>query len=600
MENVKEQSKSEKYSLLRNDFFVKRISGKFIFSSIISILFVYASSLIDTLLVGLYLHEDGLSAMSLVSPVYLVYYTVGATVGIGASIFASRALGKDDTEGYRKIFSCATYLLLAAALIMTALGYILFQPIITALCNGVTGYRRELVEGYMRYYIPGGGFTLLTYVPLYFLKTDGRPKVSSRLFTLSAIINVVFSWLFMSPLFNMGTGGASLATSISMGVVTVLGFIVMLNKKTELRLVKKCFSSKAIKEILVSGIPNGMNNLLNSARILLINTLIISTCSAALLPCYTVVRNVSDVLGSIIVGISSAIIPLVGVFFGERDYDGNRAVVRHAKKIGVLTMVPLVAVVCLIPSLLFSLFGITDTAIIEEGKIALPFACVGLVAAYINTLNIGYLTAIKHEAVATVLVVLRLFALLALVAFPLAYLFGSYGIWVSFSVAEVLTLISYLIINAVIRKKKPQYDRYLLDTSKEKDGNISFSVRNRLEDIVFATEQISKFCEDNDIDMRRSMRVSLAIEELLTFLNANCLSQDEKSYTDVRVCKLDDEVMVRFRYVGKSYDPVAYYKSNEFNKELEEELLGIKMITKSASLVKYSKTLGANNLMFVF
>ena len=87
-------SANEQYQLEQNDFFIRKTLGRYLLSSVLAMVSVYIGSLIDTILVGLYLGEDGLAAMSLVGPVYLVFYTVGATIGIGGSISASRALGR--------------------------------------------------------------------------------------------------------------------------------------------------------------------------------------------------------------------------------------------------------------------------------------------------------------------------------------------------------------------------------------------------------------------------------------------------------------------------------------------------------------------------
>ncbi len=594
--------KNGSYALSKNDFFIKNLSGKFIFSSVISVLFVYAGSLIDTLLVGLYLKEMGLSAMSLLSPVYLIFYTVGATIGIGGSVLAGRVLGKGDTDEYRRLFTCATQVLAVACVLMTALGLVFLDPIAKWLCGDIADERVTLVKDYLRVYIPGGGATLLSYVPLYFLKVDGRPKLSSRLFTLSALVNVVFSWLLMSPLVNMGIAGAGLATSVSMVLVTILGFICLLKgKTTELRFVKKSFSFGRLRQIAVSGIPNGLTNLLNSARILLVNMLLIGIGASAFLSCFTVMRNVFDVLNSVIIGISSAIVPIVAVFFGERDFDGTRSVMKLAKKVGIFVMLPLVLLVSVLPDLIFGLFGVTDAALIAEGRWALPLSCFGLVAAYLNALFIGHLTSIKREGFATLLVGLRLFGFLAMFAVPLAFGIGSKGIWLSFSLSEICTLAVFAAVRGVLRKKKPYLDSYLQDRRKEPQKSISFSVRNKTEDITFATEQIAIFCEDNDIDMKRTMRVSLALEEILVFLNSYCFEEgSDKTFTDVRVCKLENEVLVRFRYIGKIYDLVSIYRENQNNEEMEDALLGLKLIAKSADSFYYRQTLGVNTLTVIF
>ncbi len=600
MENKNEGNAQERYQLLKNGFFINRVSGKFVINSIISMIFLYAGSMIDTLIVGLYLGEEGLAAMSLVSPVYLVYYTVGATIGIGASIMGSRVLGKGNREGYRKVFTASTILMSGAVLIMTALGYGFLRPISLLLAGSAGERQAELVRQYLFYYIPAGGLNLLAYLPMYFLKTDGKPKITSRLFSLSSLMNVLFSWLFMSPIVGMGIGGASLATAIANLGTVVIGFPILLKKSADLKFVKKSLDKARIREMLVAGVPNGLSNLLESGRILLINTLLLSIGAAQLLPCYTVIRNVSDILTAVIIGISSALLPLIGIFFGERDYESERAVLKRSERLGMYIMLPLILLVCLLPRALFSLFGVTDEALIKEGMLAIPLSSTGLLAAYMNTMYIGYLSSIKREGFATLIVSLRLFLVLAACAIPLAFTMGTKGIWLSLSLAEILTLVVYYGICFFLRKKKPSLDRFLLDTNLEREGDITFSVQNKEEDIVFASEKIALFCEEKDIDMKRSMRVSLALEEILTFLLAHCIGKEKTSYIDIRVCRMDEEVMVRFRYIGEIFDPVTFYDQNKQNEEMEEELLGLKMIFKSAALTRFSQTLGANNLLLIF
>ena len=595
------QRKAAEYELLKNNFFLKHVSGKFLLSSVLSMVFLYAGSLIDTLIVGKFLGEDGLSAMSLVSPVYLVYYTVGALIGIGASITASRYLGGNDTEQYRRVFTCATALMTVLTALMTAAGYLLLDPISAALSGGSVTEQTALVRNYLLYYIPGGGFNLLSYIPMYFLKTDGRPKVSSRLFFLSAAINVALSYVLIHPrMGNMGIGGASLATTVSLGLSAMLGFVFLLKGPTQLGFEKNALSAPRILEICRAGVPNSLSNLLESARILLINMLLLHIGAAALLPCYTVVRNISDLLFAVITGIASAFTPMIGVFYGERDFVNERSVIRLSLKVGLSIMIPLVLLVCVIPDPLFRLFGVSDAVLIAQGRTALPLACAGLIFAYTVNFYIGYLTAIRREKTAALLVALRLFLVLAVFAVPLAVLFGAPGIWASLSLAELVTLGIFCLIRGAVRRRDPGIDRYFLDTSLERDADITFSVKNDIADIVAAAEKVSDYCDTAGLDPVRAMKAGNAIEEVLTILIRYCLGEDKENYVDVRVCKLEKEVMLRFRYIGKSFDPVSFYHENLGNEEMEEDLLGVRIIEKGANLIRFSQLLGANTLMIIF
>lgn len=593
-------STNEQYQLEQNDFFIRKTLGRYLLSSVMAMVSVYIGSLIDTILVGLYLGEDGLAAMSLIGPVYLAFYTVGATIGIGGSITASRALGREQLDDYRGTFSLSTLLMAGASALMLVCGYGFVRPIMKLLCGSTAGRCAEMAETYYRFYVPGGAMTMMAYIPLYFLRVEGKPKTSSRLFTMSAVMNIVLSWLLISPVGNMGIAGVSLATSVSMGSVAVLGFILLFSGRTELGFVKGGLEKTRIREILIAGIPNGISNLLESARILLVNMLLIYSGAAMMLTCYTVIRNINEILNAVIIGISSAIIPLAGVFFGERDYADARLTVRRTMKLGLIVMSGLTVLVCFFSEPLFRLFGVSDPAIIAEGRWAVPLACAGLVAAHANTLYSGYLTAVNREGISSLIVAMRLFVLLAVFAVALAFTMGSKGVWLSFSLAEFASLGVYVIIRKVLMKKHPSLDRYLLDTDEEKISGISFSVKNNVEEIVDASRKISVFCEDNDVDLRRSMKAGLAIEEILTFLLNHCLGEDKENYVAVLVTLQDGGVMIRFRYVGKAYNPLDFYRNNEDNAELADELLGLKMMTKSAANITYQQILGTNNLTLTF
>lgn len=593
------ESSGDTYVLQQNAFFIKSISKTYIMSSILSMFFLHAGSLVDTLIVGAYLGEQGLAAMSLVGPVYLIFYTFGAVIGIGGSIHASRVLGQDDCVEYEKVFTCSTIIMVTTAIAITAMAYVFLPDIIAFLCKGVDKVQQDMVRDYLVFYIPGGALNMIAYIPLYFSRTDGKPKLSSRLFSLSAIVNVVLSLLFVSPVCGMGTGGIALATSISMLIVVLAGFIVLLGKSSQLHFIHNSLQGERIRMMIAAGLPNGFSNLLRSARIYLINFLIIGIGAGYLLSCYTVVQSVMSSMNTVVMGLAYAFVPLFGVFTGERDYSGLRAIMKHALKTGLLIMIPLTILVCLLGKPLFQFFGITDTAIINEGRRAVPLACIGLITAYVNMLNSNYLTAIKHENLALLLVSLRLFVVLAVFAIPLSAVAGSTGIWASFSLAEVFSLLIYIGIRSVLQHRNPDLDKYLIDKSKEPIGDISFSVRNQVDDIVKASRHIADFCRDQNITSKQTTKVSLAIEEILTYLTAHCINTDKEIFIDVRVSKQDDDVLLRFRYVDKTFDLKAYYDKNEEYEEMKDELLGLKIIDKSSKYFEFKQTLGCNNIVII-
>ena len=149
-----------------------------------------------------------------------------------------------------------------------------------------------------------------------------------------------------------------------------------------------------------------------------------------------------------------------------------------------------------------------------------------------------------------------------------------------------------------IRRRRPELDGLLLESSSEQE--ISFSVENSLDDIVFASEKISGFCEESGIGMKTAMRLSLAIEEMLTVIITYCMDREKKQYIDIRIVKLEDGVLLRIRNTGRIFDPVRFYEENKDREDMADSVLGIKMIAGTAKQIEFHDTFGTNNLLIRF
>lgn len=177
--------------LRRNDFFLSRVYGKYLAASVLSMLATSVSGMIDTVLSGQFLGEDGLAAMSLAGSMGLVYFTVGAVIGMGGPIAGNLAIGRADYKRYRELFALTTLAMAAASLVMTALGLAFLDELVAAL--GGEGRVGEYTRDYLYWYILGGACPLFIYVPINFGKMDGLPRAASFLFILSSGLNVAFT-----------------------------------------------------------------------------------------------------------------------------------------------------------------------------------------------------------------------------------------------------------------------------------------------------------------------------------------------------------------------------------------------------------------------
>lgn len=588
---------NQKKELRRNNFFVDTVFQKYLSASILGMLATSAGGMIDTMIVGRFMGEEGLAAMSLIAPVYLIYYTIGAVIGIGGAVSANYAIGNNQYEQYNSIFTLSFLLLAVMCLTTTVFGSVFLARIVSLL--GGKGNIGQYSEEYLKYYIWGGSATLLIYIPLQFLRTEGKPEIASRLFFCSSGFNIVLTFLFLSPIVNMGIKGASIATALSMGITACIGYYILLYKSANIHFCFR-FSWQNLREILTAGSPNGANNLFQSLRIMGLNQLILFMGAQALLPVFVLVKSTADIMLSIMAGISNALIPIIGVYYGEKDYQSIRSVLHKSAKIGGLMVAGLSVMIALCPKQICLLFNIKDTAAREEAGFALCCLSASLIFAFLNLLLMGYFNAVNRPALSNVIIFLRLLLYMVAPACCLSKWLGMDAIWISQIVAEVLTLVTAAFLVKGIRCRHRDLDLYLLNRKEEGTSQISFSVRNHLDDVIFASTKITDFCQENEFDGIKSMQVSLALEEMLTIIISFCMDSDREQFIDITIKKLEESILIRIRNSGKIFNPLQYYEENKDKEEMFESLLGIQLIITAAKKIEFREIFGANSLLIYF
>ena len=157
--------------LRQDETFLRRAFHRSLLPCVLSILSENINILADGVLVGQRIGTDGLSAISLCVPVYLVLCVVGSFLVSGTAIQATRAIGRQQPERSQRLYRTAVWSCLAASLVMTAAGLALSGPLSALLCPDPA--IRPLVREYASITLLGALPKILIYVPFWFLRMDG-------------------------------------------------------------------------------------------------------------------------------------------------------------------------------------------------------------------------------------------------------------------------------------------------------------------------------------------------------------------------------------------------------------------------------------------
>lgn len=150
-------------NLRQDEAFLRRAFHRALLPCVLSILSENINILVDGILVGQRIGTDGLSAISLCVPVYLVLCVAGSFLVSGTAIQAAKAIGRQQQERSQRLYHTAVWACLAVSGLMTAAGLALGGPLSALLCADPA--IRPLVREYTTITLLGALPKILIYIP---------------------------------------------------------------------------------------------------------------------------------------------------------------------------------------------------------------------------------------------------------------------------------------------------------------------------------------------------------------------------------------------------------------------------------------------------
>lgn len=565
-----------KMELKQNEQFLKKAYNKALIPCILSVLSGNINILADGILVGQRLGTSALAAINFSLPVYLVLCIAGSFIVSGTAICASDAIGKNQTEKAQNLYRMSISWCTAVSVFITIFGLIFLKPLSFLLCNdeSVT----PLVMEYSGVTIAGALPKILIYVPFWFLRLDGRNGQVTLMMLIMGVGNVALDVLFLYAL-NLGVFGAALASVLSTAAACVLGFAKLCDKKSSFPFGfrVKCEGVK-FSEIAKAGSPSAANNLFQTLRVSVINMLLLRYCGSNTVAAFTAVNCIAAFEESVTSGVPQAASAMLGIYNGEHDNESTRMLMARQLKSGIPYSLLFSAIIILGADLISMAYGLNT-------PLRFAFVCMslGMIPALINCVLSSYYNVSGRTQWANTIIFLRVFVISCASLFVLLYLGQSPWLFLFFG--EVLTLLFWFIATGILHKNRSRF--LLLDNTLEKSGNvINFSVSGNTENICDASGRITDFCEENGMSPKQTMRISLAMEEIMTLI----ADKNEAAIEfDLRVYSLQGVIGIRIRYGGSEFNPLSYADD-------DDAYMGVRLIESMCEQTMYQRTFGTNTV----
>lgn len=587
--------------------FIRGIFLKYAGLSSFALLCSTLGQLGNSVVVGNMLGSEALSFVTLINPLYCIFTIGGYLLSIGGLAVCSFLIGEDKFSQCGKAYTVTYILTVMTGVIVSGL-MLLFLPGILKL-SGVSGEIYGEVYDYAVMTVVTGVFTMAMYPAFNFLRLDGKMKAAVAVFFLQGVVTVVADVLLIES--GAGITGVGIATLCGTALSGIGGFLIIAVKGKILKPEKVTLKEfiRLSGKIIRTGSPGAVENACIAVRSVVLNNLLMSTFGTYAVTAIGVVNSVNSVALIIISAFSGAVIPFIGVFSADRDTSGIRRILSEALKWGGSLTSVLALFLILFPTAAVLAFGVSEGEAYDVTVTAVRLFSVSLPGSMLGNLLISMHLANKRVWLANIITFLRHFGFLILFFFALVSSEDGKAVWNAYWLTEAATLAVTGIMHLAVSRKKAYVNKLtLFDEETEKAGkSFSYTVQNNVESVIGCVEEVGRFAGENELSPKKSMLLSLSLEEMLSSVREHALKGKSGLTIEVRIVIINDDLIIRIRNGGAQFNPISYYEKMSRSAEgggiddmlALEDSLGIKMILDATRVVDYRRTFGVNNLTVV-
>ncbi len=357
--------------------------------TMISMLVVVIYNMADTFFIGQTGDPMKVAAVSLATPVFMVFMALGNLFGIGGSSAISRALGEKKAERARNISSFCCYGSLGLGIFMALIFLVGMDTILKLIgaSENTIGYARD----YLTYIAFGGPFIMFGTAFGNILRGEGASKESMIGNMIGTVTNIVLDPVMILGL-NWGVVGAAVATVIGNMAASGFYLIYFLRKKSSLSIRLKDFRAgeRIAASVLAIGIPASLNNILMSCANIVLN-LVLGRYGDTPVAAMGVAMKSNMLVVLLQIGLCTGIQPLIGYNYGARNKKRLLQVFRFTGMCAVAVGTVLTVIMVLARQAVIQAF-INDSEVIAYGirmVIALQMSgpVLGILFLCINTIQ---------------------------------------------------------------------------------------------------------------------------------------------------------------------------------------------------------------------
>ena len=292
-------------------------------------------NMVDMIFIGR-LGGDAIAGVAFNMPLF--FLMLGLTMGLGSGVTASiaRYIGNNNKVNADNSAEHALVMAGAIAVVFTIAGLVLGKDLLAKL--GAEGIILELAWDYLYVIVAGLPFMIFSGFFRSILAGEGDMKLPMLVAGFGTILNIILDPIFIFKLenyggigFGLGIKGAALATVVCQGIVfLIFVYTLFVKKHAYITFNLRDFSpSKVILwDIIKVGIPASLSMVIMALGQGVFNKILIHYSSQTV-AAYQVAGRLDMLIFLPIFSIAGGLTTLVGMFYGAREIEALKSIVKY-------------------------------------------------------------------------------------------------------------------------------------------------------------------------------------------------------------------------------------------------------------------------------
>lgn len=409
----------------------------------VSMLIQSMYNIVDSIFVAR-LSEDALTAVSLVYPLQNLSLAVSVGLGVGLNSCVARSLGEGNKKKAEEAISHGFILAAIHGLIFVLVGLFLSRPFLAMFTDDPQILDMAVTYSVIVITLTFGSHFHIAIEKIF--QSTGNMIVPMVLQGIGAVINIVLDPILIFGMFGlprMGVAGAAAATIIGQMAACVLAFVLLQRQKDGMKLQFHRFKVRriVIGNIYQVAIPSTMMTAMPSLLVSVLNGILSMMANAAtgiaVLGLYFKMQSFVYMPAN---GVVQALRPIASYNYGAGSMDRLKKTVNCAMIVTGIIMAAGTILFAGFPGAIMKLFD-AQPELMEMGSSALRIISIGFFISTPSLIYSGTFEALGKGVQSLAISILRQMSILPLLAFVLAKVMGTTGVWIAFPIAETAAAI---------------------------------------------------------------------------------------------------------------------------------------------------------------